>query len=392
MKTRVVIHTADWHLGRNRKYSDYLTQQRLMLGAILSLTLDVLSKYKDQDVDVWFIQAGDVFDRNEDTDREEFILPIINILYPLMELKKTYKNFDFFFIDGNHDRQPYDPSDPSSLASVVSPLIKMAEDNIVVVKPKWFEDKKLLLLPFGQYTVEQIKNLLSLYPASFLVMHECCSGITTDVGWKLPRDQTHYIDAGELLKDTSLVGVFLGDIHKSQKLDKNGICWYSGSPITLDFGEKMPKGVLLHTFISDDGVDWKRQCEPNLVSLLDYEPKLKFHKKLGLLDNVDSIPLDALSKHDEQYLQFTISAEVYAKVSRQLPQVFESPHVSWDHIVAKDKVEAKVETDSDTQIDSDISYYQPLIEQWLLENGKELTKEEKDEALKRLLKDFEKRL
>lgn len=392
MKTRIVIHTADWHLGRNRKYSDYLIQQRLLLSAILSLTSDILSKYKDDpNVEVWFIQAGDIFDRNENTDREEFILPIINILYPLIELKSTYPNFDFFFIDGNHDRQPYDPSDPNSLQSVVSPLIKMAPDNIAVGKPKWIEDKKLLLVPFGQYSVDQIKQLLETYPSNFLVMHECCAGITTDVGWKPPRNQTHYVDIGQLLKDTSLVGVFLGDIHKSQKMDKHGVCWYSGSPITLDFGEKMPKGVLIHKFVNEDSY-WKRDGEPELISLLKYEPNLKFHKRLGLLADVDKIPLDALTKYDEQYLQFTISAEVYAQVSRQIPQVLESPYVSWDHLVEKEKTETLVTQGDDEVEDSGLSYYQPLIEQWLIENGKGLTKEEKLEVMKRLLKDFEKRL
>lgn len=390
---RIVIHTADWHLGRNRKYADYLEQQRLMLGAILSLVLDVLGQHKDQEIEIWFIQAGDVYDRNEDTDRDEFILPIISILYPLIDLKKKHNNFDFFIIDGNHDRQPHDPTDPESLSSVVSPLMKMAEGQIVVSKPKWIEDKKLLLVPFGQYSVDQITDMLKIYPAEFMVMHECCAGITTDMGWKPPRDQDHYIDAGALIKSCpSLIAVFLGDIHRSQKLDPKGICWYSGSPITLDFGEKMPKGVLIHSF-SHDGVTWTRDAEPELRSLLGYEPRLKFHKQLGVLDKPDAIPLEALSKFKNQYLQFTVSAEVYAQVSRQLPQLFESPHVAWDHVVERavtDKPKTVETEESDDQ--SQIAYYQPLIEQWITENGKELTKAEREEGLARIIKDFETRI
>ena len=388
---RIVIHTADWHLGRNRKYNDYLEQQRLLLAAILSLTLDILAQTKDEEVEVWFIQAGDIFDRNENTSRDEFILPIINILYPLIELKKQHSNFDFFFIDGNHDRQPYDPTDPDALASVASPLLKMAEGHMAVLKPRWIEDKKLLLVPFGQYTLSQFHALLKLYPAEFMVLHECCAGITTDMGWKPPRDQDHYVDARQLLAGApSLVGVFLGDIHRSQKLDDKGICWYSGSPITLDFGEKMPKGALIHRFVNN-GDKWVREGQPELRSLIDYEPRLKHHKQLGVLDKPDEIPFEALSKHKEQYLQFTVSAEVYAQVARQLPQVFESPHVAWDHVV--ERVEAQKPKDLDeTDDQTQISYYQPLIEQWILENGKELTKVEREEGLARILKDFEKRI
>jgi len=389
---RIVIHTADWHLGRNRKYADYLEQQRFMLGAILSLVLDILNQYKDQEgIEIWFIQAGDVYDRNEDTDRDEFILPIINILYPLIDLKKKHTNFDFFFIDGNHDRQPHDPTDPESLSSVVSPLVKMVEGQIVVTKPKWIEDKKLLLIPFGQYSVDQLLDLLKIYPAEFMVMHECCAGITTDTGWKPPRDQDHYIDVGALLQAyPSLIAVFLGDIHRSQKLDPEGICWYSGSPITLDFGEKMPKGVLIHSF-SYDGVKWQRDAQPELRSLLGYEPRLKFHKQLGVLDKPDDIPFEALSKFKNQYLQLTVSAEVYAQISQKLPQLFESPHVVWDSIVERATTETtSLEVESDDQ--SQISYYQPLIKQWIIENGKELTKAEREEGLARIIKDFETRI
>ena len=389
---RIVIHTADWHLGKNRKYADYLEQQRLMLGAILSLILDIISEYENQTVEIWFIMAGDIFDRNENTDREEFILPIINVLYPLIDLKEKHKNFNFFFIDGNHDRQPHDPTDPNSIPSVVSPLVRMMESHIAVQKPKWFEDKKLLLVPFGQYSTEKMLEMLKIYPAEFMVMHECCAGITTDVGWKPPRNQEKYIDIGALLAGApSLVGLFLGDIHRSQTLDKQGISWYSGSPITLDFGEKMPKGILIHYFEQKEDGKWSRVRQPELRSLLEYEPKLKFHKQLGMIDTPDKIPLETLSKYQEQYLQFSVSAEVYAQVSRQLPQLFESPHVTWDHIIETVEQADNVNQEVTGSEQSQVGYYRPLIKQWINDHGKELTKQERDESLNRILKDFEQR-
>jgi DNA repair exonuclease SbcCD nuclease subunit len=396
MRKRIVLHTADWHLGKNRKYADYLEQQRLMLKAILAMTEDVISEHTingvlSENVEIWLVMAGDIFDRNEDTDREEFILPIISIIYPLIELKKKHKNFDFFFVDGNHDRQPYDPTDPHAMASVASPLLKMIESHIAVDKPKWIEDKKLLLVPFGQHTVESIHGLLKDYPSQFMVMHECCAGITTDVGWKPPRDQDHYIDAGELIKGApDLVAVFLGDIHRSQKLDQYDICWYSGSPITLDHGHKMPKGILIHNFV-DKGVDeWKREGEPELRSLLKYEPELKFHVQLGILDNPDFIPFDTLRDYSRKYIQFTVTAEVYALIARQLPQLFESPTVSWEY--KNEDVIATPNKEEWSEEQSQIDYYRPLLEQWILENGKELTKQEQQTAISRILKDFESRI
>jgi hypothetical protein len=215
------------------------------------------------------------------------------------------------------------------------------------------------------------------------------------MGWKPPRDQDHYIDAGALLNaSASLIGVFLGDIHRSQKIDPDGICWYSGSPITLDFGEKMPKGVLIHKFEKNENKIWERVEKPELRSLLAYAPTLKFHKQLGVIDDPDKIPFDALAKHQNQYLQFTVSAEVYAQVTRQMPQLFESPQISWDHTLEEISREAET-TSSDEQLQvtdiDQVAYYKPLIEQWIRENGKELTKIERDEALARIIKDFEKR-
>ena len=38
---------------------------------------------------------------------------------------------------------------------------------------------------------------------------------------------------------------FLGDIHKTQKLDKEGRIWYAGSTVQQNFGESLDKGYLL---------------------------------------------------------------------------------------------------------------------------------------------------
>ncbi len=384
---RVILHTADFHLGKNRKYADYLTQQYYMLSALLNLVLDFLDK--EQTSEVYLIVAGDLFDRNEDTTRDEFILLLTSIIYPLMDLKKKFKNFDFFIIDGNHDRQQYDATSVSSQISVLSPLTNILGDSLAVAKPKWLADKSLLLVPFAQHTSQSLVDLLKLYPAEFMVLHECCSGSVTDAGWRPPREQSHYINIGYVLHNApQLKGVFLGDIHRSQALDTNGICWYSGSPITLDFGEQMPKGVLVHIFTKHNDT-WQRDGSPELMSLLPYNDKLRYHKQLGVIDKLDNNILASLSKYDQRYLQFKITADVYPEIAEKLPHIFTSQYVAWEHLDTNvvDTL-STISRQYDEAGDSDISYYSSLIEHWIMDNAASLTRQEKLECVDRLLKDF----
>ena len=394
MKRIVVIHTADWHLGKNRKHKDYLEQQRLMLSAILALVKDEIvsaeahDKINEAETEVWLEVAGDIFDRNEDTDRNEFVLAIISMLAPLLELERAYPRFKMDWIDGNHDRQPIDPTDPNALVSVLSPLTKMVQRECIAVRdPIFMEERSLLLLPFGHYSEDEFIDLLSECKAQFVVAHECLYGITTDTGWKPPRDQDKYINIEKVLEACPhLTAIFMGDIHRSQRLDAEGKCWYSGSPITLDFGEKMPKGVLIHSFLLD-GESWQRESEPRLQSLLDYEPSLKFHAQLGIIEDERKIPMGLLASYPDRYFRLVVTPEVHDAISRQLPHFFDSPQVTWDY--RKEEITTKAEPDSSAE--DHIDYYRSLIEQWLKENGSELTREEAVDVMERILKDFSER-
>jgi hypothetical protein len=63
--------------------------------------------------------------------------------------------------------------------------------------------------------------------------------------------------------------------------------------------------------------------------------------------------------------------------------------VAWEY--KNEEVAALKTTIEKTEEQSYLDYYKPLIEQWINENGKELTRSERDACISRILKDFESR-
>lgn len=369
----IVIHTSDWHLGKNRKYDDYLDQQRLMLAAMYKLIVDVIRNHQKELV--IFVMAGDLYDRNEDTDREEFSLPIMHFFPQINALVGEY--FQWFFIKGNHDSKPFDPSDPHAMTSLLSPLEKVYPNSMASDKPKRVGN--WLLIPFGGYTESQLKDIILEYDTPpFIVAHECLNRITTDVGWS-PNEGKH-VEIKNILND-KIKAIFMGDIHKVQCLD-DGKCWYSGAPVTLDHGHKLPKGVLVHHF--DDSNE--RTKDPYLVSLLDYEKGLRVHHQLGVLDDPQNVPLDVLSSCRSDYVQVTITPEVYATIDKMIPDFFASKNIAWEYPKTLLK-----EPESDAivgEVSSTHDYYTPLIREWIRDNGSELSQEERDACFANILEDF----
>ena len=370
-----VAHTADLHIGKNRKNTDHLQQQGLMLDALLHKVVMLASGCSEGD-SFWFVIAGDIFDRGEDTTREELYL-FLDFLFAsssaLTEVAATAKIVvKIDIVDGNHDRMP-----DASCPSVLFPLRNFAPQNVTIasVDPLYIADRGLLLLPFGSYTEADFLRLIHQYKPKFVVGHECLSRITTDTGFT-PRDQDKYI---EIENVRGVQAIFMGDIHACQKLSE--ACWYSGSPTTLDHGHKLPKGILYHKF-DESG----RVGEPVLLPLT--ESKLKTHLQVGTIDVVSEAVVTELKQHENRYIQITVTPETYAEIDKQVPGFFQSSNVSWEF-----KQEAVVAADVPEDVpDADLkNYYRPLINQWVAESLIHLTEDEKQECLSRLYEVFDKR-
>jgi hypothetical protein len=365
-----VIHTADLHLGKNRRYPDYLEQQGWMLDAIVRL---VVERLRDPTGQVWLIVAGDIFERNEDTNREEVTLFMMRLLLPVFQLAQAHPNFFCFMIDGNHDRQP------GALPSVLSPFDGLSNSQVVIrsKQPLHLPEHRLLLVPFDDYREAQLHQLIARHPSQFVVFHECLARMQTDTGYSPPRDQDDYIEVENLIEG-QVVGMFVGDIHRCQPLDSRRVCWYSGSPVTHDFGHRLPKGVLVHRFVKDGRDLWVRDQEPELVDLPD--DRIRSHHQLGRILRVDDIPMEFLRGFKSRYLNLTVTPEVYQAIDRELPEFFHGPTVSYEFDRAE-PTEVVDETLDDT-VD------QGAILRWIDDNLVELAGDERDDVRARVFQDF----
>lgn len=381
------LHVADIHIGKNRKYLDYLEQQGWMLDAILK---QVEEACDDPAIDlVHFVVAGDLFEKNEDTRRSEFVLFLTRVYQPLCRLHRKYTKLHTFFIDGNHDRQPF-VKEPS----VLSPLFGMVPKNwhMALVEPKYVEEHSFLLLPFKEYSTADFSAFIRKYTPTFIAAHECLARMKTDVGFSPPRDQDKYAEVNDFLPESKVVSMFLGDIHRCQAMDDDGVSWYAGSPVTLDFGHRLPKGVLHHTFVKGTA-GWQRDGAPKLHTLED--GRIRCHRSLGKILDTDDIPWDLVTNHKAHYLSLIVSPDVFKEISDKEPLFFSSPHVDFEFDkriqntkTAGESAVSSLESDEDLTTDLSDDYYELAISEWMEINLTSFDASLKEDFLKRVFTNF----
>jgi DNA repair exonuclease SbcCD nuclease subunit len=354
-----------------------------MLEGILKQVEDACDKHPTADIHLYV--AGDVFDRNQDTTRSEYILFLIHFLHPLRLLKEVHPLLEVFIIDGNHDRTP-SPNEPS----VLKPIKELFDDvfHIAVIEPMYVEAFSTLMIPYRGFTSAEMRTLMEEAGAQHVMAHECLSRMQTDTGWSPPRNQDRYIEIEDVMSDV-VRGIYLGDIHKCQVMDKRGVSWYSGSPVTLDYGHRLPKGILHHRFEMKGGM-WERVGDPALMPIDD--PRIKVHHQLGKITRVEDIPWEKCKKYEECYLDMVVTPEVFDEMKRRVEGIFESKQVSYSSAevaVAQQQVEEeKLSEDESVQVSF---HYDNLLQSWVEDNLTDYPKPLKEDFLGRVEKDFAQR-
>ena len=211
-------HIADTHI-RNLKY--HFEYREVFKQLYKSL--------KEEKVD-YIIHCGDIAHTKTQIS-PEFVDMCREFFENLAAIAPTY------IILGNHDGNLRN----DSRQDAISPIVKAINNPNLI-----------LLRNAGETKINDnfCLNVLSVFDednwvpptdpdaVNIALYHGAIDKSKTDSNWTLGGD--HSI---EIFDDFDFA--FLGDIHKTQKLDKHGRIWYAGSTVQQNFGESLDKGYLL---------------------------------------------------------------------------------------------------------------------------------------------------
>lgn len=218
-------HIADTHI-RNLKYH-YEYQE------VFKQLYDSL---REEGVD-YIIHCGDIAHTKTQIS-PEFVDMARDFFVSLADIAPTY------IILGNHDGNLKN----ADRQDAITPIIKaLNNDNITLLKNAG-EHKINKDFCLNVLSVFDEENWLEPTDASIVniaLYHGAIDKSLTDLNFSLVGDH----DVGIF---NNFDYAFLGDIHKTQKLDKQGRIWYAGSTVQQNFGESLDKGYLLWDIESKD--------------------------------------------------------------------------------------------------------------------------------------------
>ena len=211
-------HIADTHI-RNLKY--HFEYKEVFKQLYKSL--------KEEKVD-YIIHCGDIAHTKTQIS-PEFVDLCRDFFENLAAIAPTY------IILGNHDGNLRNGSRQDAL----SPIAKAINNpNLILLKNAGETkiDDKFCLNVLSVFDEENWVPPSDYDAINIALYHGAIDKSKTDSNWTLGGD--HSI---EIFEEFDFG--FLGDIHKTQQLDKEGRIWYAGSTVQQNFGETLDKGYLL---------------------------------------------------------------------------------------------------------------------------------------------------
>ena len=218
-------HIADTHI-RNLKY--HFEYKEVFKQLYKSL--------KEEKVD-YIIHCGDIAHTKTQIS-PEFVDMCRDFFENLAAIAPTY------IILGNHDGNLRNGSRQDAL----SPIAKAINNPDLILLKNAGEVKindKFCLNVLSVFDEENWVEPSDYDAINIALYHGAIDKSKTDSNWTLGGD--HSI---EIFEEFDFG--FLGDIHKTQQLDKEGRIWYAGSTVQQNFGETLDKGYLLWDIESKD--------------------------------------------------------------------------------------------------------------------------------------------
>ncbi len=211
-------HIADTHI-RNLKY--HFEYKEVFKQLYQSL--------RDENVD-YIVHCGDIAHTKTQIS-PEFVEMCTEFFKNLADIAET------IIILGNHDGNLKNNSRQDAITPIVS---AMNHPNLHLLKRSgeiWL-DEDFSLYVLSVFDEDNWMKPVDSNKVNIALYHGAINRSKTDQNWSLSGD--HDID---IFDDFDFA--FLGDIHKTQKLDRDGRIWYAGSTVQQNFGESLDKGYLL---------------------------------------------------------------------------------------------------------------------------------------------------
>ena len=218
-------HIADTHI-RNLKY--HFEYREVFKQLYKSL--------KEEKVDC-IVHCGDIAHTKTQIS-PEFVDMCREFFENLAAIAPTY------IILGNHDGNLRN----DSRQDAISPIVKAINNPNLILLRNAGETKindNFCLNVLSVFDEENWVKPTNEDIVNIALYHGAIDKSKTDSDWTLGGDH----DIGIF---DNFDFAFLGDIHKTQKLDKEGRIWYAGSTVQQNFGESLDKGYLLWDIESKD--------------------------------------------------------------------------------------------------------------------------------------------
>ena len=272
-----IAHIADTHIKNLRYHEDYKIAFKEMFSVLQNEKPD------------YIVHCGDIAHTKTQIS-PEFVEMTGWFLKTLSGIAPTY------VILGNHDGNLKNKSRQDAITPIVDAL-GLSDLHLLKGSGEAEAGNNLVFNVLSIFDREGWTKPTNKEKINIALYHGAISGCKTDLLYTITEGQ----DSIDIFKDFDFA--MLGDIHKQQKLDKEGRVWYAGSTIQQNQGEKDDKGFLIWEI--EDKNTWSvrnvvvKNPSPfisiRLDSNGDFDGLLAKNARVRLIDE-NSQPRDVINK------------------------------------------------------------------------------------------------
>lgn len=277
------LHTGDWHLGRIFHERSLLDEQEYFMEQVLLIFEQAEKENNPFEV---FCISGDIYDR---------VIPSAAAVELfsnfLIKIHERFPKIHVLLLSGNHDSAKR-LGFASSLLEEANIHIATETSNKDITKATIVNGVAFYQLPFLNPLSIEAKDIFSTPARSQAEMYELANTRILDFhkanypnmpcvlaahGTFFETDNETSVGTAENVNPKVFDGfsyVALGHIHKCIKIGESGRIYYSGSPLSYDFGESKNYGQPAKKYFLDVSIDEKGGMNAAVsVNKIEVKPK-----------------------------------------------------------------------------------------------------------------------